>query len=54
MLELEIIAQKLGRSDCSVRSRYAEDLSRSILALKMTDPAVDNPGSHLSDNIREK
>ncbi|KAL3452963.1 hypothetical protein BJX65DRAFT_302864 [Aspergillus insuetus] len=54
ILELEIIAQKLGRSDCSVRSRYAEDLNRSIRALKMTDPAVDNAGSRLSDNIREK
>jgi hypothetical protein len=54
ILELEIIAQKLGRSDCSLWSMYAEDLNRSILALKMTDQAVGNTGSRLSDGIREK
>ncbi|KAJ0427087.1 hypothetical protein BJY00DRAFT_320561 [Aspergillus carlsbadensis] len=54
ILELEIIAQKLGQSDCSVKSMYAEDLNRSILALKMTGRAVGNQGSRLSDDIRAK
>ncbi|KAL4920688.1 hypothetical protein BDW62DRAFT_198579 [Aspergillus aurantiobrunneus] len=61
IIELEAIVSKLGQSDCSVRSRYAQDLEKSIIALKAVaqSPGIGhariNPGKEkakLDDDIK--
>ncbi|KAL3460831.1 hypothetical protein BJX64DRAFT_289961 [Aspergillus heterothallicus] len=54
IIELEAITQRLGQSDCAVRSRYAHDLSRSIMALKEISKPTEVACDRLSDNLREK
>ncbi|KAL4873947.1 hypothetical protein BDV12DRAFT_191814 [Aspergillus spectabilis] len=53
VIELEDIVHRLERSDCSVRSRYAQDLEQSITALKASKQAPSTGKNHQPSGFRE-
>ncbi|KAL5336549.1 hypothetical protein BJX70DRAFT_400495 [Aspergillus crustosus] len=53
IIELENIVHQLVSSDCSVRSRYAQDLEQSIAALKTHKQALTQRKPHQPSGFRE-